>query len=478
MKIKIRKLIAAAAAVLISAAVSACSGHEEPIHAEEQTAPAQTTAPAADAAELFDFGETVRQNEAAPAAIIGVPVRIEAIGKTPVPEDEIAPPTDGAELSLLITDDCMTDYAAAAEQFKALGGNVKVTKTTRGELCGAVSASVLSKRSVDIAQFDNGMMFPYAAANGLIEPCDLAVNVCGKKWDKCRELSADFTMNNWHYVLAFGRSAETVLYYNKDTLAAYGLPDPAKLYSENEWTTERFCDMLRSRRSMGGECTIAGHDFERGLLFGSGQTMIRYDTGAEGYSSNIYIPEINDVMGMIYGLKYDDIIGGTDAGSLDDALRGGVLFWSGTYAEGQSSSLSQLSAVPFPTLKGDKKCYAAKYDGLVLVKGTPNTDSARAFFECALAQSRDLTGKFAEAFCPKGKALYDFGMGISPMVSDSSAHANEDFDKAIVPLLYSADPNMGSWDDVCYHFSYYLHPELTTLNNALANRIFGNQNSQ
>ena len=476
MKRKIKKFAAAAISLLISVAAAGCSGTKEtPPEADTETSSLQSDS--TDAQAEFDFGETAQTRQDTANTVYGAPVRVEALGQPQTYSDSgILPPTDGAKLSLLITDDHITDYEAAAEEFRALGGDIKVIKAQRGELCGLISAKALSKQAVDIVQFDNGMIFPYGAAKGLIEPADLAVDMSTPKWDKVKKLSADFTMNNWHYVLAFGRTAETVLYYNKPLFESYSLDDPERLYSEGEWTTDRFCSLLREWREKGAGCTIAGHEFERGLLFGSGQTMVRYDGGAEGYSSNIYMPDINDVMGRIYSLKNDDIIGSTDAGDLVSALNGGVLFWSGTYAEGKDVYSSEVGAVPYPTLKGGNNCYAAKYDGLALVKGTKNTDSARAYFECALEQDHEPQGELAEVFTPRGKALYDFGMGISPMVSDSSARANGDYDKAIVPLLYSADPNIGTWDDICYYFSYSLHPELTKLNNELSERIFGNQN--
>ena len=471
-----RKIIGLAAAVLLMTAAAGCSEPKETA-AETESESSSVQSDKTDTPAEFDFGNTENVRQDTTNISYGAPVRVEALGQPQTPSgSNIVPPEDGAELSLLITDDHITDYEAAAESFRSIGGKVKVIKAQRGELCGLISAKALSKQAVDIVQFDNGMMFPYGAAKGLIEPADLALDMRDPRWDEVKKLSADFTMNNWHYVLAFGRTAETVLFYNKPLFETYRLDDPERLYTAGEWTTDKFCSLLREWRGMGAECTIAGHDFERGLLFGSGQTMVRYDGGAEGYSSNIYMPDINEVMGKIYSLKNDDIIGGTDAGDIESALNKGVLFWSGTYAESLRAGASGIGAVPYPTLKGGNNCYAAKYDGLALVKGTKNTDSARAYFECALAESHEPTGDFAGVFAPQGKALYDFGMGISPMVSDSSARANGDYDKAIVPLLYSADPNIGTWDDICYYFSYDLHPELTNLNNELSERIFGDQN--
>ncbi len=428
--------------------------------ADSKAVSEDSTAPASDGGEVVPGITYIKRAESS---------------SSPVTDDVKKPPENSAELNVLISMEPVTNYVRAAEVYLSQGGKIKVVKTPKDALYDQISAETVAGKHIDIAQFDNGMMFPYGATQGLIMPTDYAIDYTAARWDECRKLSEAFNINNWHYVAAFGSSARNVLYYSKRFITAGGYEDPAELYKNGKWTTEKFCDMLRKWGASGGMCGVAGHDVEQGLSMGSGKSLITYDHACGGFSNSVYDPDICVAMNYIYGLKYEGLIGST-AYDIPSAFREGALFWSGTLAEGEAyTDKDTLGAVPFPTLTGRKadRCYAAEYDGLVLLKNTKNLTEARAYFECVREQEHAPEGTYAKKYTA-GTPIYEYGMGISPKVSDNEAGANGDFDKAIIPLMYTEGPELGDWDDVvCYGLSFDLNHELIAENNEIADKIFG-----
>ena len=480
-----KKIAAVLSALILAAASSGCGAkkiNEAPAHSSGKDSSAQSSQ-AGDGSSAGDTAANADSSSQASAAPSGgakdmTPVvkyikRAEEPAYTPG-EDVKKPPEGSGELHLLISMDPHTNYVRAAEEYLSLGGKIKVIKTPRDALFDQISAENVAGKKIDIAQFDNGMMFPYGVTQGVIQATDTAIDFTADRWSECRELSEAFEMNGWHYAAIFGVNAKTALFYNKNTLSSNGFADPKKLYDSGEWTTERFCDIIRKWHDLGGKCGVAGLDYEEGLCIGTGRALITYDRACTGFSNNFYDASICSVMNYIYGLKYDGIVGNTGAYDIASAFAEGTLFWSGTYEEGNSYSGSDLAAVPFPTLNGDKSSWCAEYDGLVLLSGAEDLDAARAFFECARDQEHELSGKFTDVFEPEGKALYEYGMGISPMVSDSMSGANAGYDKAIIPMMYTEGPSIGEWDNVmCYTFTKEIIRELANENNAIADKVFG-----
>jgi ABC-type glycerol-3-phosphate transport system substrate-binding protein len=395
----------------------------------------------------------------------------------PISADVTVPPENSEEITVLIAMDSVTDYVSAAEAYLKKGGKIKVVKTSRDTLYDQIAAESVAGRHIDIAQFDNGMMFPYGITQDLIEPVDLAVDFAESRWDECRRLSEAFELNNWHYAAIFGCTAKNVLFYNKKLFAANGFADPQDLYESEQWNTEAFCGLLRSWRNTGGKYGIAGHDHEMNLCMGSGRSLITFDRACGGFSNSVYDPYICMVMNYIYGLKDENLMYPSGSGDVASAFRDGVLFWSGTREEYESfGDKSSLGTVPFPTITGSRgaRCYAADYDGLVLIKGTKDLAAARAYFECAREEKHKPEDDVANVFCPEGVPIYEYGMGISPKISDSASGANGGFDKAIIPVIYTEGNIVGEWDNVvCYGFSPYINEELITENNAIAAKVYG-----
>ena len=392
-------------------------------------------------------------------------------------KDVKKPPEGGKQLTLLISMDPVTNYVHAAETYLSMGGKIKVIKTPKEALFDQISSETVAGKHIDIAQFDNGMMYPCGVVQQMIQPVDMAIDFSAKRWEQYRDLSDAFALNNWHYVAAFGCNAKYALYYNKKLFSANGFEDPLELYKKSKWNTESLCGLLRSWKSLGGRCGIAGHDIEQCLSMGSGHTLISYDVSCGGFSSRVYDPDICVVMNYIYGLKDDGLIGGLDAYDAASAFRGGALFWSGTYAEGaEYSDPENLGVIPYPTLTGAKnaRCFNAEYDGLVLLKNSKSYNEARAFFECVRDEEHAYTGSIAKFFKANGTPVYEYGMGITPRLSDSGSGANQGFSKAVIPLMYTEGPAIGDWDDrVCFGLSPAINEDLTNLNNAIADLVYG-----
>lgn len=423
-----------------------------------------------------DNGVHVERSAQTPAQNNGENAENENNTAAPVETDydpnQIAEPNDERRISMLIADDCITDYNETARQFEErFGGTAEVKTVAAVELLDKISELKLSGDSPDIASFDNAMMFPYAAAEGIIEPIDLAVNLNAQKWDDYRALNDMFYINGWHYVSAYGSLAYGALFYDKNVLAANGIANPKELYQNGEWTYEKLDELLRLWHEKGGKYGLSG-DYAQQYCLASGQPIITYDEGTNGFENNIYSEELAYAEEILYKLRDEDICPDSQLYGITNAMDSGALFFGGSY--GDTSMIdenSSIQAVPFPSKDGDSLCYRQKIDGLVLVDGAKNLQSARCIFELARRQNHSINEQFKDVFYPDGKAVYDYGMGISEAVSGTSD--NPDTANAILQLMYSAPYQVVEWESVTVYASENITRELCDLNDRIRQNIFG-----
>lgn len=387
-------------------------------------------------------------------------------------KEGIAPPEDNGKLNVLLSVGSSINAEQAKQKFTELGGNANIKTCADSDLFNRISAASLADDPVDVASFDNGLMYPYGISQDMIEPMDSALNLNAERWQPYMETAKLFTLNGWHYVLPINVRAAYGLYYYKDSVKSVTGYDPAELAANGEWTNEKFDEMVKTWHDKAKPYGLAGW-YGQPMMVATGKTLVGFDENTSGFFNNCFDWDILAVADELYYLKGNAYVTSCPYVDLVKALDSGAMFYSGTMLEGEKAEeREQLTCVPMPSQDGKQHFYQAYIDGLVLVKGIKNTDSARCFIECVSECDNSVVGKFADSYMPAGaKPAYSYGMGISPRAS-TDASQNGSFPLAIIPFIYSAPQDAGEWDSVCAYYAEPLTSELTIVNNKIR-KIYG-----
>lgn len=404
-------------------------------------------------------------------------------GERPSGYIELIPSENVGKISVLVSDRSLFDHNAAAELFREMGGELSLSFCAEDMLIDSISEKKLADSRVDIASFDNGLMYPYGVSKGMLEPIDTVLDLNSSRYNNIGLASDLFNIGGLHYVFPFNVSAAYALYYDPEKVMSVTGIDPAESAANGEWTVALLEQMLKEWYEYTDEdeqdeepAHAAGLAGEYGMpmFLSTGKTLIGYDKGSSGFFNNSFDKELARVADMLYSFKQQGYICETDFLSVEEALGAGAMFYAVGFAKSQTpDSETNLRAVPFPTEDGTVRFFQARIDGAVLVNGLKYTDSARAFLECALKSASPPEGDFAEAFVPPNSArpVYPYGCGLSPKLSLDASKPDDGFPHAVIPLMYSAPYYTGTWESVCSYFAKPLTTELSRLNNNIAPRI-------
>lgn len=385
---------------------------------------------------------------------------------------------NGGSISVLACEGSVVDYRAAAELFKAAGGEVSLSYCAEDMLFDSISAKALADKRVDIASFDNGLMYPYGVSKDMLEPIDTLIDLNSSRYSNIMLAAELFNIGGLHYVLPLNVSSAYGLYYYPDTVTEITGTDPAEYAENGEWTIDRLEQMLKAwYEYKGDEDDEPRHtpglsgEYGTSLYLSTGRTLIGYDRNSSGFFNNSFDPEIAEIADRLYSFKQKGYINDTGFINAEEALGSGAMFYSGSFAEAQKNGADHaLKAVPFPTEDGSVRYYHARIDGAVLVKGIEQTEAARVFLECAMQAPSALEGELADVFTPPRSArpVYPYGYGLAPKLSQDASKPDDGFPHAVIPLMYSAPYYTGTWEAVCAYFSKTITSELSRLNNELA----------
>lgn len=403
-------------------------------------------------------------------------------GKRDSEYTELIPSENVGKISVLVSDESLFDHSAAAELFREMGGELSLSYCAEDMLFDSITEKKLADSRVDIASFDNGLMYPYGVSKGMLEPIDTVLDLNSSRYNNIGLTAELFNIGGLHYVFPLNVSAAYALYYDPEKVMSVTGIDPAESSANGEWTTAALEQMLKAWYEYTGEdeqgedeqdeepAHAAGLAGEYGtpMFLSTGKTLIGYDKGSSGFFNNSFDKELARVADLLYSFKRQGYICETDFLSAEEALGAGAMFYAGSLAKSQTlDNETEFKAVPFPTEDGTVRYYQARIDGAVIVKGLEYTDSARAFLECASRVASPPEGDFAEAFTPPHSArpVYPYGYGLSPKLSDDASKPDDGFPHAVIPLMYSAPYYTGTWEAVCSYFAEPLTTELSRLNN-------------
>lgn len=350
---KIRKLLAVLAAVMLSASFTACKGSENENSSSEQ--PQEAVQQTTDA-------ETAEKEQSA----------AEAGTKTITwLSDYDLNPAVGESRSIAL--------AIFEEKY---GGKIEWIPTTNDNKYTDLANSILGGKAVDMFPYTPSV-FPDGALNKYFQPLDDYIDLDDEMWSGIKETADSMQYKGAHYAVPYRTEDPVCLIYSRKLVKDEGLSDPYKLYTEGKWDYDAFLSMMKKFTENGdGRYGCAGF-IGQPVMQSSGEAVVKYDGTA--FTSNLDSPELEKA-----GILLENI---TAAGLYDKEWYtsypddNSVLFFGAEpWAIPESNGLNpdaDIFIVPFPKADGSDKYYTTcSFGAKMLVAGSANPEAVAEFIEC------------------------------------------------------------------------------------------------
>lgn len=244
--------------------------------------------------------------------------------------------------------------------------------------------------------------FPNGVTSGKFEAVDQYIDYDSELWAPVKELNDMFYLGGNHYLIATAATAGQVVYYNRQTIEAYGLEDPADQLENGEWTWDAFKqDLLEFCDVEAGNYGLDGWFNEKPLMMTSGAPALEIRDGK--LADNFYSADLERAMNFQRelfdnGLILDKNLTGWKT-NIQYIGEGRELFYiSGLYEIGSSPDIwtktfgdaEDVMFVPLPKdPDADEYYLPAGLEAYMLCKGTQNPEGVIKFMECILAANSD-----------------------------------------------------------------------------------------
>ncbi len=383
----IKKLLAGAMALTITAGLSACASEGDGSAAETTTAEVTTTP-----AITTDINtETLAAEEAdalAPALAQLQDVELANKEIKWLAHYDINPGTNGASKKVEL------------ELFeRKYGGSIKWYQTTYENRYNDLSTYVLGGEGIDFYASDTGNL-PKGIISGMFQSVDDYIDINSDIWQNTAEAMKAYNFGGKHFMFVTNTRANYYVYYNKETIEANGLDDPWDLYKAGNWNWDTFKGMLEEFVDEENDQWGLDNWFnELALLYSSGVSTVQAVDGQ--LKCNLNDPTMEKAMNFQYDLFNAGLI--LPMEQFNWAIQpqmmgeGRQLFWIGGYweAEGDPSvwthqiAPENLGFVPTPSPAGSDPYQAATLEGYVLCKGAQNPEGVARFAECTIVAVND-----------------------------------------------------------------------------------------
>ncbi len=282
------------------------------------------------------------------------------------------------------------------------GGEIEYIQTTWSNRFTDLSTKIIGGEGIDFIAGGDLDSFPKGVTNGMFQPVDDYIDYDSELWSNVKELNDYFELNGKHYVIATAATSGPVVYYNKQTIEAYGLDDPAELLENGEWTWDTFKQMLLDYCDVDSECYgLDGWFNEQPLMLTSGVPSVELKDGKLVH--NFYDKNMErsmDFMKELYdnGLTVDKNLFAWQT-HIEYIGEGKELFYiSGLYEIQSASELwsktfgepEDVMFVPLPKdPEADVYYMPAGLEAYMLCKNAGNPEGVIKFMECVLAANTD-----------------------------------------------------------------------------------------
>ncbi|MCC8042697.1 MAG: extracellular solute-binding protein [Oscillospiraceae bacterium] len=280
------------------------------------------------------------------------------------------------------------------------GGTIEYIPTTYETRYSDLSTLVLSGDSPDLFPAADLDTFPGKAVAGMLQPFDDYLDFDSDLWSEgAKKLSDAHTIDGKHYVAVVSTDAGCVIIYNKRIVAENGLDDPADLLAEDNWTWDTFKEMcLEFSDRESNKFAFDGWWFEINFLLTTGTPVISMDDGA--ITSNLNSAEMERAKNFMLELKRNDLPFPHDEydwqvypSCISEGL---TLFYPcGIWAlyEADLSAYGETDEIMFVPMPrdpdADEYYLPSGVDAYALCKGAQNPEGAAAFMKCKLIAVSD-----------------------------------------------------------------------------------------
>ncbi|MBP1561217.1 MAG: extracellular solute-binding protein [Oscillospiraceae bacterium] len=280
------------------------------------------------------------------------------------------------------------------------GGNIEWIPTTWDNRYNDLSTLVLGGTSPDLFPAQEFDTFPSKVVDGMFQPFDDYLDFDSDLWSEgCKKLAEAHVLGGKHYVAPVATDSKCLMIYNKRTIEENGLPDPAELLAEDNWTWDTFRQMCLDYCDR--EDDKFAYDswyFETQFLLTTGVAPISMEDGL--VKSNLTSVEIERAENFMYDLKKDDLpLPKPEFNWTEQPQRiseGKTLFWPcATWClwEADLSKFGEQGEIMFVPMpkdpEADKYYLPANMDAYALCKGAANPEGAAAFIKCKLIAEKD-----------------------------------------------------------------------------------------
>lgn len=280
------------------------------------------------------------------------------------------------------------------------GGSIELVYTTWDERYTKLATLVQADDSPDMFSAADMDVFPKGAINGMFQPLDAYVDFDSELWAPMKAVNDQFAFQGKHYVGAYNTDSQCVMFYNKNTIAENGLPDPVELFEAGNWTWDTFWDMMMQfcDREQ-GKFAVDGWWFEGAFSLTTGVPYIGMSDGQIVH--NLDNGTIERAQEFMYNMKKNDLPFPKAENSWQimpsNIGAGKTLFYPiGTYALYPYNNIIQefgdmedVMFVPMPKCPYTEEYYLPSIvEGFSLCMGAKNPEGVGAYLNCCMA-SRD-----------------------------------------------------------------------------------------
>lgn len=383
--------------------------------------------------------------------------------------------------------------------FNNKGGTVKYSQVSDSEKFDKLASAIMSNKDVpDIFKYE-WLAFPSQVLKDMYQPIDEIVDFTQPLWADVAESASQFVLNGKHYVAPISFSVGTLFMYDKEVVNSEGLEDPYELYLDGEWNWDAWYDSMASFVSnASGEEQRYGINgwFQTQVIQQTGKTMVTFD-GKE-FKSNLNDPDIERAENLLYEIGKNNYVDTDWGGTARQVLKDGdTLFycmgpWAMTGRNGPQEG-DNYGIVPVPTDPNtDEKYMTADMTAYMWVKGSTANEAVKTWFECSriaqtneeyqqnakekflnanLQWTEEMYQVLKEASGSDKKMVFDYGYGISPLLSQDSASSDGN---SVTRKLYEytnktdEEGHQFTWTELKQAYSGTVDSELKTINQELA----------
>lgn len=256
--------------------------------------------------------------------------------------------------------------------------------------------------SPDMFEFEIGY-FPLSAYKGMFQSIDGIIDTYAEEWADTRDAMDKFMWGGKNYTPIISEGVAALWYYRRSVVQEAGLPDPYELYRAGEWDWDAMLDMADKFQQSGEKKYLCdGWYIQKQIVLTTGVPVVGLENGKlVNNMNNSNIERAMDVVSKLCaeGYGYPKV---ENNWSLNEKLwtSGDILFFvdgkwwfqgnGHKYVKKFNWDQDDVFFVPAPRdPKADAYYQEMKTDPFMLVAGSDNLDSYKAWIMCNLIASKD-----------------------------------------------------------------------------------------